>query len=71
MRFAGFFSRLARDQNLAIASFAVASFDIKMSNLWNDFRKVVKFIDENRTWLIPLWENIVINKKAESETDCH
>jgi len=50
---------------------SVAPFDIKMLNLWNDFRKVVKFIDENRTWLIPLLESIVINKKAESETDCH
>ena len=24
---------------------------VEMLNLWNDFRKVVDFIDENRDWL--------------------
>ena len=27
-----------------------------MLNLWRDFRKVVKFIDENKTWLLPALE---------------
>ena len=35
---------------------------IEMLNLWNDFRKVVKFIDEN-PWVKPMLERIVENKK--------
>lgn len=37
---------------------------IEMLNLWNDFRKVVKFIDEN-PWVKPMLERIVENKKTE------
>ena len=35
---------------------------IGLVNLWNDFRKVVKFIDEN-TWVKPMLERIVENKE--------
>lgn len=31
---------------------------IELLNLWEDFRKVVKFIDENHCWLNPLLERI-------------
>ena len=34
---------------------------IEMLNLWNDFRKVVKFIDEN-PWVKPMLERIVEDK---------
>ena len=30
---------------------ALAPQTVEMLNLWNDFRKVVAFIDENRSWL--------------------
>jgi hypothetical protein len=40
---------------------------IGLLNLWNDFRKVVKFIDENQTWLRPLMGRIAANKKAEEK----
>ena len=36
----------------------------ELLNLWNDFRKVVKFIDEN-PWVKPMLERIVENKKTE------
>ena len=49
---------------------ALAPPSVELLNLWNDFRKVVKFIDENAVWLKPLMARIVENKKAESETDC-
>ena len=35
---------------------------IELLNLWNDFRKVVKFIDEN-PWVKPMLERIGENKK--------
>ena len=35
---------------------------IELLNLWNDFRKIVKFIDEN-PWVKPMLERIVENKK--------
>ena len=35
---------------------------VELLNLWNDFRKVVKFIDEN-PWVKPMLERIVENKK--------
>ena len=34
--------------------------------LWNDFRKVVKFIDEN-PWVKPMLERIVKEKKQRDE----
>ena len=34
---------------------------IELLNLWNDFRKVVKFIDEN-PWVKPMLERIVEDK---------
>ena len=40
---------------------------IELLNLWNDFRKVVKFIDENQTWLRPLMDRVASNKKAEEK----
>ena len=43
---------------------SVAPPTIEMLNLWNDFRKVVKFIDEN-PWVKPMLERIVENKKTE------
>ena len=48
-----------------VLNFFSASFDaplsIEMLNLWNDFRKVVKFIDEN-PWVKPMLERIVKDK---------
>ena len=38
-----------------------APLSIEMLNLWNDFRKVVKFIDEN-PWVKPMLERIVKDK---------
>lgn len=40
--------------------------DIEILNLWEDFKKVVKFIDENFEWLNPLMEHI-IHKKLSLE----
>ena len=37
---------------------------VELLNLWNDFRRVVKFIDEN-PWVKPMLERIVENKKTE------
>jgi hypothetical protein len=34
---------------------------IELLNLWNDFRKVVKFIDEN-PWVKPMLEKIMRDK---------
>ena len=34
---------------------------IELLNLWNDFRKVVEFIDENQ-WVKPMLERIVNDK---------
>ena len=36
--------------------------DIEILNLWEDFKKVVKFIDENFEWLNPLMEHITHKK---------
>ena len=36
--------------------------NIEILNLWEDFKKVVKFIDDNFEWLNPLMESIT-NKK--------
>ena len=36
--------------------------NIEILNLWEDFRKVVKFIDENYNWLNPLMEYITRKK---------
>lgn len=33
-----------------------------MLNLWEDFHKVVKFIDDNFEWLNPLMERITKKK---------
>ena len=33
---------------------ALAPFEAELLNLWNDFKKVVQFIDENAVWLKPL-----------------
>ena len=38
-----------------------APLSIEMLNLWNDFRKVVEFIDENQ-WVKPMLERIVKDK---------
>ena len=46
---------------------SVAPAGIELLNLWNDFRKVVKFIDENQTWLRPLMDRVASNKKAEEK----
>ena len=40
---------------------------IELLNLWNDFQKVVKFIDDNATWLRPLLDKMASNKKAEEK----
>ena len=44
-----------------------APLSIEMLNLWNDFRKVVQFIDDNQTWLRPLMDRVAANKKAEEK----
>ena len=36
--------------------------NIEILNLWEDFLKVVKFIDENFDWLNPLMERITGKK---------
>ncbi len=36
--------------------------DIEILSLWEDFKKVVKFIDENFEWLNPLMEHITHKK---------
>ena len=38
---------------------------IEMLNLWNDFRKVVKFIDEN-PWVKPMSEKIIQMKNRDN-----
>ena len=38
-----------------------APVSVELLNLWNDFRKVVKFIDEN-PWVKPMLERIVKDK---------
>ena len=45
----------------------VAPAGIELLNLWNDFRKVVQFIDDNQTWLRPLMDRVAANKKAEEK----
>ena len=46
----------SKKQALASLSALVAPPTVEMLNLWNDFRKVVEFMDENRAWLLPLIE---------------
>ena len=46
---------------------AFAPAGIELLNLWNDFQKVVKFIDDNATWLRPLLDKMASNKKAEEK----
>ena len=46
---------------------SVAPAGIELLNLWNDFRKVVQFIDDNQTWLRPLMDRVAANKKAEEK----
>ena len=50
---------VAISRNLLIFGAPVS---VELLNLWNDFRKVVKFIDEN-PWVKPMLERIVENKK--------
>ena len=38
-----------------------APVSVELLNLWNDFRKVVRFIDEN-PWVKPMLERIVKDK---------
>ena len=38
---------------------------IELLNLWNDFRKVVKFIDEN-SWVRPLLDKIIEMKNRDN-----
>ena len=46
--------------NLFVSAF-FAPAGIELLNLWNDFRKVVKFIDEN-PWVKPMLEKIMRDK---------
>ena len=41
---------------------ALAVKNIEILNLWEDFKKVVKFIDDNFEWLNPLMEHITHKK---------
>ena len=45
----------------SISSVLFAPAGIELLNLWNDFRKVVEFIDENQ-WVKPMLERIVKDK---------
>ena len=49
---------VAISRNLLIFGAPVSD---ELLNLWNDFRKVVKFIDEN-PWVKPMLERIVEDK---------
>ena len=42
---------------------------IELLNLWNDFLKVVRFIDDNAIWLHPLLDKVAVNKKSRGEID--
>ena len=54
-----------KGRDLRLDLFAPAC--IELLNLWNDFRKVVQFIDDNQTWLRPLMDRVAANKKAEEK----
>lgn len=43
--------------------FSFAPVDVELLNLWNDFRKVVKFIDEN-PWVKPMLARIQSDKNT-------
>ena len=44
---------------------AFAPAGVELLNLWNDFRKVVKFIDEN-PWVMPMLEKIIQMKNRDN-----
>ena len=48
-------------RKLSFSSYSIAPVSVELLNLWNDFRKVVKFIDEN-PWVKPMLERIVKDK---------
>ena len=45
------------EKRLTCLSVSVAPAGVELLNLWNDFRKVVKFIDEN-PWVKPMLARI-------------
>lgn len=47
--------------NQKFISFSVLE-EVEILNLWNDFQKVVKFIDENYNWLNPIMEQVMNTK---------
>ena len=49
------------EKRLTFLSVSVAPAGIELLNLWNDFRKVVKFIDEN-PWVKPMLARIQSDK---------
>ena len=45
-------SNIVKRKSTCVAAGAfLAPQTVEMLNLWNDFRKVVEFIDTNRSWL--------------------
>ena len=38
----------------------------KLNLIWRDFRKIVKFIDDNKEWLLPMLETVG-RKRAKNE----
>ncbi len=50
-----------KKNDLRICKSFCAPVSIEMLNLWNDFRKVVKFIDEN-PWVKPMLARIQSDK---------
>jgi hypothetical protein len=44
---------------------SVAPAGVELLNLWNDFHKVVKFIDEN-PWVKPMLEKIIQMKNRDN-----
>ena len=53
---------VAISRNLLIFS---VSAGVELLTLWNDFRKVVKFIDEN-PWVKPMLEKIIQMKNRDN-----
>ena len=63
----GYISRYKNEKSTEFLQCFCAPAGIELLNLWNDFRKVVQFIDDNQTWLRPLMDRVAANKKAEEK----
>lgn len=52
--------------NFWFISFSVLE-QVEILNLWDDFQKVVKFIDENYNWLNPIMEQVMNQKYSRRD----